>query len=298
MARRTLQAKVERDPKRNVPSRLHDIKGAPNGRSAKQIALNTLKQIAHRLKIPADLKTLRFDTVKKTVLGKHVLFQQYHNGTPISGAWIRIDIDREGKVYNVLNDLVPQPQIEKAKRSEVARAKAGPAKAMKLADVRAMAIADVGGAAAAARILSEELVYFPVHTVPVKSWKIVVHTDKPLREWKMYLDAVTGKVLEKTNLLKMAVGHGKIFNPNPVVSLNDTSLEDTSVIPPAAYVSVELKDLNPGGKLDGPFVSTKDTPNRVTRANRQFNFTRGDRPFKEVMVYFHIDAAQRYIQSL
>ena len=60
--------------------------------------------------------------------------------------------------------------------------------------------------------------------------------------------------------------------------------------PPQPTSAVELKDLKPGGKLDGPFVSTKATPNRVTRANRQFNFTRSDRPFKEVMVYFHIDA--------
>src|SRR5262245_53761471 len=183
MGKKTLKAKAERDPKRNVPSRLHDIKGAPTGGSARQIAVNTLKRIAHRLKIPADLKTLRFDKVKKTVLGEHVLFQQCHNGKPISGAWIRIDIDREGKVYNVLNDLVPQPQIDKAKRSEVTRATAGPAKAMKVADVQAMAMTYAGGADAGARILSEELVYFPVDTVPVKSWKIVVHTDSPLREW-------------------------------------------------------------------------------------------------------------------
>ena len=69
-------------------------------------------------------------------------------------------------------------------------------------------------------------------------------------------------MLEKTNLLKLAVGQGKVFNSNPVVSLNDTSLEDNSVIPAATYVTVELKDLKPGGKLDGPFVSTKATPNR------------------------------------
>jgi hypothetical protein len=45
-------------------------------------------------------------------------------------------------------------------------------------------------------------------------------------------------------------------------------------------------------------VSTKNTPNRVKRTNRRFLFTRADRAFKEVMVYFHIDRAQRYIQEL
>jgi Zn-dependent metalloprotease len=61
---------------------------------------------------------------------------------------------------------------------------------------------------------------------------------------------------------------------------------------------VDLRDLKPSGFLDGPFVSTKNTPNRIKRANRRFLFTRADRAFKEVMVYFHIDRVQRYIQEL
>jgi hypothetical protein len=127
---------------------------------------------------------------------------------------------------------------------------------------------------------------------------MIVDTTKPRCEWKMYLDAFTGEVLYRTNLLRTANGEGRVFNPNPVVSLNDTSLESDSKVPPAAYVDVVLRDLKPGGHLDGPFVSTKRTPNRVKRANRKFTFFRSDRAFKEVMVYFHIDAAQRYIQDL
>jgi Zn-dependent metalloprotease len=297
MAGRKLQAKVERDPVRKTPSRLHDITGAPGGRTPRQVAVNTLKALAPTLKIEPDLKALRFDKVKKTVLGSHVLFQQCHKGKPISGAWIRVDIDRNGKVYNVLNDLVPQAKIEKAQRQEAdARSKAGPE--LKPADVRARALAEAGGEAAGAEILKEELVYYAVASVPVRAWKVIVHTKRPVREWKMYLDALSGQVLQRADLLKLADGQGRVFNPNPVVSLNDTSIEDDSTIPPAAYVSVALKDLKAGGRLDGPFVSTRRTPDRVRRANLKFTFSRSDRPFKEVMVYFHIDAAQRYIQDL
>ena len=74
MAKRKLQAKVERDPKRRVPSRLHDIKGAPTAGTPKQIAIKTLKQLAPRLKIPPDLKSLRYDKGKKTVLGDTCCF--------------------------------------------------------------------------------------------------------------------------------------------------------------------------------------------------------------------------------
>jgi hypothetical protein len=89
-----------------------------------------------------------------------------------------------------------------------------------------------------------------------------------------------------------------VFDPNPVAVLNDTSLKDKSPIPMNAYTNVDLRDLKTSGFLDGPFVSTKNTPNRIKRANRRFLFTRADRAFKEVMVYFHIDRVQRYIQEL
>src|SRR5437660_1670658 len=49
---------------------------------------------------------------------------------------------------------------------------------------------------------------------------------------------------------------------------------------------------------DGPFVTTKTTRKRIKRKNRDFRFKRTNRPFKEVMVYFHIDRIQRHLQAL
>ena len=166
------------------------------------------------------------------------------------------------------------------------------------AEAEKRALAEAGGKAAGAEILKAELVYYPVDAVPVRAWKVIVQTVTPRREWKMYVDARSGQVMYRTNLLRTANGQGRVFNPNPVVSLNDTSLENKSKLPDAAYVDVVLRDLKPGGRLDGPFVSTRRTPRRVRRTNRKFRFFRSDRAFKEVMVYFHIDAAQRYIQDL
>jgi hypothetical protein len=151
-----------------------------------------------------------------------------------------VDIDRNGKVYNVLNDLVPEPKIEKARRTEISGiakgllSRAQPGALLTQAEAEQRALAEAGGKAAGAETLKTE----------------------------------------------------------------DTSLEDDSKLPDAAYVDVVLRDLKPGGRLDGPFVSTKRTPNRVRRTNRKFTFFRSDRAFKEVMVYFHIDTAQRYIQDL
>ena len=50
--------------------------------------------------------------------------------------------------------------------------------------------------------------------------------------------------------------------------------------------------------LDGSFVSTKTSSNRIKRSNHQFIFDRNDRGFKEVMVYYHIDSIQWYLQQI
>jgi hypothetical protein len=118
------------------------------------------------------------------------------------------------------------------------------------------------------------------------------------RRWKVYVDAADGHILDTISLLKEQDGRGRIFDPNPVVTLNDTSLEDSSAIADAAYTEVTLRDLDGSGHLDGPFVSTRTTANRVKRTGLDFRFKRPDRAFKEVMVYFHIDRVQRYIQDL
>lgn len=59
-----------------------------------------------------------------------------------------------------------------------------------------------------------------------------------------------------------------------------------------------MRELENTGKLDGKYVSTRLTPDRVSRADYKFLFRRGDRAFKEVMVYYHIDKLQRYLQEL
>lgn len=295
---KNLKAKVEQHPDRNVPKRIFDIESKSSKRKPRDIAQSILKKIAGDLKIKSDLSQLKFDQVKESILGKHVLYQQQLQGKPISGAWVRVDIDNEGKVYNIQNDLVPEPMLKKSEKI-MAVADGTPQPQLSAAAINEYALAAVLPAKAKAEDISEsELVFYPVNGVPVLCWKVVLTTTSPTDAFKIYLDAVTGQVIEKISLLKYVTGTGTVFDPNPVVVLNNTKLEDDSVIPPSAYTTVELKDLKNSGMLDGPFVNTSTTRNRVKRSDFKFNFKREDRAFKEVMVYFHIDSVQRYIQSL
>ncbi|MFS8084824.1 MAG: M36 family metallopeptidase [Acidobacteriota bacterium] len=302
-----LAAKVEMGGPYGTPRRIYDFETKPSKKPPEEIAEATLKKIAADLKIKPDLFQLKFDKVKQSILGSHVLYQQYHAGIPISGAWIRVDIDKDGRVYNIFNDLVPEPTMAKTIRADAKLAADSQTRQLSENEAKRLAIE----AAAPARddsvkILHSELCYYKKGGAPVLSWKVIVKTTpaksrgekgRPA-EWKIYLDAYTGAILEKRNLLRFVDGKGRVFDPNPVVTLNDTSLNDKSTLSNKAYAEVVLRGLKNGGFLDGPFVTTRTTRKRVKRTNHDFRFKRQDRAFKEVMVYFHIDRVQRYLQTL
>jgi Zn-dependent metalloprotease len=299
-----LTAKVETHDQYKTPHRIYDIESNPSDKTPQQIAEATLKKIAGDLKIRPDLSQLKFDKVKESILGSHVLYQQYHAGKAISGAWIRIDIDKDGRVYNIYSDLVPEPAMEKTRKAEAE--KTGEHQ-LSESDAKARAIEAVSAKAGdEVKVLNSESVYYPRNGVPILTWKMIVKTTpaessgKNARpaEWKMYIDAATGEIIEKHNLLRFVDGKGRVFDPNPVVTLNDTSLKDKSNLPDKAYKEVVLRDLKNTGFIEGPFVTTNTTKKRVQRKNRDFRFKRADRAFKEVMVYFHIDRIQRHLQEL
>ena len=300
-----LKGKVEKHGHYKTPCRIYDIESKPSKKEPQEIAEAALKKTADSFKIKPDLSQLKFDKVKENILGNQVLYQQYYEGKPISGAWVRVDIDNEGRVFNIQSDLVPEPVIEKTRKAEAKlSAKTGPQQlSADEAKQRALeAAAPPDGALA--EVLLCELVYYPHNGVPTLAWKAVVKVgaskaagSRPA-EWKLYLDASDGAILEKRDLLRFVNGKGRVFDPNPVVTLNNTSLEDTTPIPDTAYREVVLLDLKGTGFIEGPFANTSTTPNRVKRADHDFRFKRGDRAFKEAMVYFHIDRVQRHIQAL
>src|SRR5215831_17847729 len=111
-----LTAKVDAHKHFKTPHRIYDIKSSASRQSPQKIAEATLRKIAGSLKIRPDLSQLKFDKVRESVLGTHVLYQQYHARKPISGAWIRIDLDKDGRVFNIHNDLVPEPALKKTRR--------------------------------------------------------------------------------------------------------------------------------------------------------------------------------------
>lgn len=293
-----VEAKVQLHPIYKTPQRMFDIKTKPSAGDPKDIAESFLKMMAPRLKINQNLSQLKFDKVNKSMLGSHALFQQYHRDLQISGAWVKVDIDNGGKVVSMLSDLVPESNLKEAERREH-ESEAIHASRITVSDAEKAVLAEIAmETAGSGSVLDSELVYYPYRGIPVRTWKLIMKTYNPLGEWKAYVDVYSGAVLFLHNQLKMQDGRARVFNPNPVVTLRDTSLTGTSKISKSAYLDVILPGLDGSGWLNGPYVNTKLSHKRVRKKNLKFHFGRSNRAFKEVMVYYHIDKLQRYIQEL
>ena len=98
-------------------------------------------------------------------------------------------------------------------------------------------------------------------------------------------------------------GTGIVFLPNPVAELQNQSLTDQkdadyAALQPA-YHTVTLTDLDGSGTLTGRWaqiVSETGVPGRSS--TNTFTYHRNDDRFEQVMAYYWITRAQRYIQSL
>jgi hypothetical protein len=100
-----------------------------------------------------------------------------------------------------------------------------------------------------------------------------------------------------------STGTGQVFFPNPVASLQDQSLTDQkdanyAALQPA-YKIVTLTNLDGSGYLRGDWANIHgETGNDPFSATNTFIFTRDDERFEQVMGYYWVTEAQKYIQSL
>jgi hypothetical protein len=100
-----------------------------------------------------------------------------------------------------------------------------------------------------------------------------------------------------------STGTGTVFVSNPVQSLGDETLTDQkdsdAAVPGSAYYKVTLTNLDGSGFLRGDYANVvSETGNPAYSPTNTFNYTRSQDEFEQVMAYYWITEAQKYIQSL
>jgi len=100
-----------------------------------------------------------------------------------------------------------------------------------------------------------------------------------------------------------STGTGRVFFPNPVASLQDQTLTDQKdadypALQPA-YRIVTLTNLDGSGYLRGDWANiTSETGTPAYSPDNTFIYGRNDDRFEQVMAYYWVTEAQKYIQSL
>jgi subtilisin-like proprotein convertase family protein len=123
----------------------------------------------------------------------------------------------------------------------------------------------------------------------------IIH-ETPFKPWQYDYDAVTGQLLRRTPLFFNAKP-ARVFDPNPVVTLNAPGLQDQNdgPVPEAAYKDVQLPD----SALHGPWVDVVDRQLPfIAPPEGALAFDRTDAGFEAVNAYFHINRNQEWVQSL
>ena len=99
------------------------------------------------------------------------------------------------------------------------------------------------------------------------------------------------------------LGVGTVFQPNPVADLGDQTLTDQKdadyAALTAAYHDVILTNLDGSGFLVGDWAQVvSEIGDRAYSPANEFRYRRDDDRFEQVMAYYWITEAQKYIQSL
>src|SRR5262245_16799697 len=211
----SIRAKIHERTVHKTPAKIYEIQTAPKAGTPRQVATRFLGRIARDLKIRVSPKELRYDKTVKTVLGSHVLFQQYRKGKPVSGAWLKVDLDKDNRVYSVENATVPAALLDQVEQSQT-KAKIDAKTAIenavaqlqsKMPRKRALKLRDEATA---------EFVLYPQAHRVVPAWKLIIPVASPPHDWRMFVHAQTGAILNQEEMLKMDIGRERVLASSTV----------------------------------------------------------------------------------
>jgi subtilisin-like proprotein convertase family protein len=235
------------------------------------------------LLLPSGNLDIRMIGRTESLTGTHLRFQQYLDGLPVLGGEVTVDVGSNGTISEVHSRLATRTTTAPPFRPFSDEAMAAIAAEGSSIDRRDRVILNENGFGRLAD-------------------RVIVRSG-PVKRYAWYIDAATGGIIRREALFFTV--RARVFESNPVVHLGDRSLRDhddaASAVPDAAYSEVDLPDLPPSGPLSGPNVTIEDFQDPKTTpadAGQSLLFDRSQSQFEDVNAYFHLDRAQRYLQSL
>src|SRR3954451_14910292 len=224
--------------------------------------------------VPTDLTQVQS---RQSLLGTHTWYQQTYRGIPVVGGYYathlvgrKLTVDDGRKAVTGLGSTSAGLTAQRAKSSVAGRFGKQPA--------------------------SAQLVVVPGSPAKL-AWKTLTTTGRGT--FQTLVDAGSGAVLQEKNTVRRADGVGRVFDPNPVVALQNESLTDNDNADgpqfARAYRIVPLTQLDRGrSTLQGAYANNiSDKP--VTSKHRVFLFNRPQGGSIQALAYTSIPGARQYI---
>jgi Zn-dependent metalloprotease len=228
--------------------------------------------------VPEGLRQIQ---TRQSLLGTHTFYQQTFRGIPVFGGYYVTHTDAAGAV--TVDD--GRQQV-----TGLTRTTAG----IDAQRARSSVSGRLGRQPGSAELI----------VVPGATAKLAWMTLTPARGGtvRSILDAGSGTVLKEEKTVREADGKGRVFDPNPVVRLQNEALTDNdnadSPVFGPAYRTVTLTKLDKGKTtLQGAYANNI-SENPVTSRRRSFLFNRSQDGFEQVMAYYSITSAEEYIHRL
>ena len=292
---------VRRDSPQGRPRQIRGEFAVPERETPEESVREFLSAHQDELSLDARSESLRSVRNISTPTGYVVRFEQLVDEIPVFGSEVIVELDRENRIRRI--------DLEHKSAMQILAPEAG---ATRLSSEQAVdaALNDLGNptlreAQPEARTTE---VYYPKENRLRRAYLVRISTLDPPHDWQIVVDTHSGEILEKDDLLmKMPDGEGLVFDPNPVVTAenNQLTLANLALLD-AQRVVRALKDLTFSGgvyRLEGPHVKIHNfqTPNYSPPTEtdpKGFKYSSSQQEFEAVMVYYHVDNIQRYIQSL
>lgn len=274
----------------------HDSDAGPADPVAKARAV--LADSVQRLGInPAALQSV---SLRHGLAGEYVRFQVTFDGLPVEGAQFVVGLPNSGRAPVVAGGPVPAVRANSPRNVTAASA-------LKLA----LAAAEANPGSLRGMPVVEEM-YLNAGKEAVRGWRVMLPAGEPAGTWLVGIRSDTGEVLYLTDLRRF--DSGRVFNPNPPKSSGGTIPPPTDCDSPGneallsgQYQTLSLQGRTPSqDQLRGQYVDVTapgilggyKSAGIGSEASGNFIYGCNDDRFEEVMVYYHVDATQRKMQSL
>ena len=307
------------DIRTGAPRALYFMDYGPLAGTPEEMARMYLKNNSTFLQLKSDISDLKLVRVAESPMGYHVEFGEYYQNVPVYGANTNVTIERSTKkIVFYASDYKQTVSVPRTTPSIT------PEGAYNIA------VSSLHASEIDKNDIATQLMIYAEKASPRLSYRVTFFAENPNGDWEVFVDATTGEILSvldrakyyapaEEGASKKVDGSGYAWAPEPLTQAQVWYGTPGYTDPGGACVTdpttpqldaqrnvVSLLGITLVGgvyKLEGPHVRVIDwespTVPPVTAANPDsFRFNREQSGFEDVMVYYHIDNTQRYIQSL